>query len=46
MRGLHTFPNSICPKVNVIEWQEFELANYDFAVWGFYTTKTPTGEVR
>ena len=41
-KGVHIFPNSICPKVNVIKQLEFELAYYDFAVHRFnhYTTWT------
>ena len=31
-KRVHTFPKSICPKVNVITWLEFELARYDSAV--------------
>ena len=34
-KGVHTFPNSICPKVNVIARLEFELAYYDSAVHRF-----------
>ena len=42
-KGVHTFPNGICPKVNVIARLEYELAYYDSAVHRFnhYTTKTP-----
>ena len=42
-KGVHTFPNGICPKVNVIVRLEYELAYYDFAVHRFnhYTTRTP-----
>ena len=42
-KGIHTFPKGICPKVNVIAWQDFELTNYDSAVHPFnhYTTRTP-----
>ena len=41
--GVHTFPNSICPKVNVIAWLEFELTYYDSTVQHFnhYATGTP-----
>ena len=40
---VHTFPNGICPKVNVIARLEFELAYYDSVVHRFnhYTTRTP-----
>ena len=38
-KGVHTFPKGICPKVNVIERLEYELAYYDSAV--HYTTRTP-----
>ena len=31
-KGVHTFPKSICPKVNVIARPEFELASYDSTV--------------
>ena len=39
-KGVHTFPKSICPKVNVIARLEYELAHYDSAVHRFnhYTT--------
>ena len=42
-KGVHTFPQGICPKVNVIERLEFELAYYDSAIHRFnhYTTRTP-----
>ena len=42
-KGIYTFPNGICPKVNVIARLEYELAYYDFAVHRFnhYTTRTP-----
>ena len=42
-KGAHTFPNGICPKVNVVERLEFELACYDPALRRFnrYTTRTP-----
>ena len=41
-KGCHTFPNGICPKVNVIARLEFEIANYDSRIHRFiyYTTKT------
>ena len=29
--GVHTIPEGICPKGNVIAWMEFELAYYDSA---------------
>ena len=40
-KGIHTFPKSICPKVNVIERLEYELAYYDSVVHRFnhYTTR-------
>ena len=43
-KGIHTFPNGICPKVNVIARLEFELTYYDSAVhrYNHYTTRTPT----
>ena len=28
-KAIHTFPKCVCPKVNVIAPQVFELANYD-----------------
>ena len=31
-KGLYTFPKVICPKMNVIPWLEFELADYDVTV--------------
>ena len=39
-KGVHTFPNGICPRLNVIERLEFELAYYDPAVqrYNHYTT--------
>ena len=42
-KGVHTFPKSICPKVNVIAWLEYELEYYDSAVHRFnhYITRTP-----
>ena len=30
--GVHSFPNGIYPRVNLIERLDFELANYDSAV--------------
>ena len=30
--GVGTFPKGICPKVNVMEWLEFEPAYYDVTV--------------
>ena len=43
MRGVHTFPKGIFPKVNVIVRLEYEIAYYDSAVHRFnhYTTRTP-----
>ncbi len=42
-KGVHTFPNGICSKVNVIARLEYELAYYDSAVHRFnhYATRTP-----
>ena len=42
-KGVHSFPKSICPKVNVIALLEYELAYYDSAVhrFSYYTTRTP-----
>ena len=42
-KGVHTFPNSICVKVNKIAELEFELAYYDSVVQRFnhYTTNIP-----
>ena len=42
-KGVHTFPEGICPKVNVIAWLEYELAYYDSAVHRFnhYTIRHP-----
>ena len=39
-KGIYTFPNGICPKVNVKARLEFELAYYGSAVQRFnhYTT--------
>ena len=41
-KGVHTFPQSICLKVNVIARLEYEHAFYDSAVHHFnhYTTRT------
>ena len=46
-KRVHTFPKSICPKVNVIARLEYELAYYDCVVHRFnhYTTRTPPGSV-
>ena len=33
---VHIFPKGICPKMNVIERFEYELAYYDSAVLRFY----------
>ena len=43
IRGVHTFPKGIWPKVNVIARLEYETAYYDSAVHRFnhYTTMTP-----
>ena len=43
-KGVPTFPEGICSKVNVIPQLEFELAYYDSAVPRFnhYNTWTPT----
>ena len=43
IRGVHTFPNNICPKVNVVTRLEFELTFYYSAVHrsNHYTTMTP-----
>ena len=43
-KGVHTFPNGICPKMNVIARLEYELAYYDSAIHRFdhYKTRTPT----
>ena len=35
VKGVHTFPKGICPKVNVIARLEYELAYYDSAVQRF-----------
>ena len=42
-KGVRTFPQGICPKVNLIAQLEFELAYYDSAVHRFnhYITRTP-----
>ena len=44
--GVHTFPESICSKLNVIARLEYELAYYDSGVHRFnhYTTRTPPKE--
>ena len=43
MRGVHTVPKGIWPKVNVIARLEYELAYYDSAFHrcNHYTTRTP-----
>ena len=43
-KGVHAFPQDICPKENVIAQLEYELTYYDFVVHRFnhYTTRTPT----
>ena len=43
--GVHTFLKGICPKVNVIERLEYELAYYDSVVHRFnhYTTRITPG---
>ena len=42
-KRVHTFPNGICLKVNVIASLEFEIAYYDSAgqCFNHYTTRTP-----
>ena len=42
--GVYTFPEGVCPKMNVIAQMEFELAYYDSAVHRFeyFTTRTPS----
>ena len=42
-KGVHTFPEGICPKGNIKAQLEFELAYYDSAVQHFnhFTTRTP-----
>ena len=35
IRGIHTFPKGICPKMNVLARLEFELACYDSATQSF-----------
>ena len=46
-KEVHTFPEGIYPKVNVIALLEFELAYYDSAVQRFnpYTTRIPPRNV-
>ena len=41
--GVHTFPNRIYPKVNVIERLEFELTYYypEVQYFNHYNTETP-----
>ena len=43
-KGIHTFPNGICLKVNFIARLEFKLVYYNSAVHHFnhYTTSTPS----
>ena len=36
-KGVHTFPEGICPKVNVIARLEYELVH----CFNHYTTRTP-----
>ena len=45
-KRVHTFPDGICSKVNVIAPLEYELAYYDSAVHRFnqYTTRTTQKE--
>ena len=31
-KGVHIFPKSICPKLNLIVWLEFEPVHYDITV--------------
>ena len=40
-KGVYTFPKSICPKVNVIAWLEYEQAYYGSSVHRFnhYATR-------
>ena len=47
-KGVHNFPNGICPKVNIIVQLEFKLAYYNPAVHRFnhYTTRTPQIELQ
>ena len=42
-KGVHTFPKSICPKVNLIARLKYELTYNDSTVHHFnhYTTRTP-----
>ena len=42
-KGIHTFPQNICQKANVIAQVEFELTYYNPAVYGVnnYTTTSP-----
>ena len=42
MRGVHTFPKGICPKVNVIVRLEYKLTYYDSAVRRFNHCATRT----
>ena len=32
IRGVHAFPKNMSPKVNIIAWLEFELADYNVVV--------------
>ena len=43
---MYNFPKSICPKVNVIAWREFDFTYNDLAVYHFnyYITKTSCGD--
>ena len=43
VKGVHSFPKGICPKVILIVQLEYELAYYNSAVHRFnhYTTRTP-----
>ena len=43
IRGFMFFNKGIFPKVNVIAWQEFELAYYDSTVQCFLTIKLRGG---
>ena len=42
-KGVHTFPNGICRKVNIIARLEYEVVYYDLVVHRFnqYTTRHP-----
>ena len=41
-KGIHTFPNSISSKVNVIAQLGFELANFEAAIkhFSYHSTRT------